>query len=322
MAGQSELNSHPLKICSWNLRALMRPGYTPWPDQQPYTPEEYQAKLDFLVEHLQRFQAQIIGVQEVAEPEALEELQQIMGASHPHLAIGERGEGSGLRVGILSAWPITKTRSHWKIPPEGLVRLRPDSEVITEAFRRPVLSVELDTGATPITVVNVHLKAKRPDFFPAEEPSQGDEAEPVTRARAMGRSLVVRAAEAAGLRALVRELQLQSKGPVVLLGDFNDGPQSVTTQILGRSPPLHRPLKDDEFYSTLELARKQDRQFQIYTHIWEGSHEVLDHIVVSGDLGRRFEKIDCFNAFLGEAPGNPALSDHGALVARFTGGKA
>jgi endonuclease/exonuclease/phosphatase family metal-dependent hydrolase len=306
-----------MRIASWNLRALMRPGYTPWPDQAPYTESEYRLKQEFLVQRLRSFQAQIVGVQEVAEPEAFEELQQCLQDIYPHLAVGARGEGSGLRVGVLSTWPVAKIRTHWDIPPEGRIRLVPEGEVIVERFRRPVLSVELDMDGSPLTLVNVHLKAKRPDFFPSEEPRRGEESEPISRARAMGRSLVVRAAEASGLRALVRELQLQSKGPVVLLGDFNDGPQSVTTQILGKAPPLHRSLRQDEFYSTLELGRRRNPQQRIHTHIWEGNHEVLDHIVVSGDLGRRFEALECTNDFLPDAPQNTTLSDHGALVAEF-----
>lgn len=317
MSSQTTPSASPLRLCTWNLRALMRPGYTPWPDHPPLSEDEYLAKRAFLVERLRSFRAQIVGVQEVAEPEALEDLQEVLSDAYPHHAIGDRGQGSGLRVAVLSAWPVVRTRSHWDIPPEGRVRLTAASDPVVERFRRPVLSVELDIEGRPMTLVNVHLKAKRPDFLEGEEPPRGEETEPVTRARAMGRSLVVRAAEAAGLRALVRELQLQSKGPVVLLGDFNDGPQSVTTQILGKAPPLHRGLRDDEFYSTLELARKKQSGFRIHTHIWEGNHEVLDHIVASGDLGRSFRRLQCYNDHLGEAPVDPTLSDHGALVAEF-----
>lgn len=311
--------SPDLKIATWNLRALMRPGYTPWPDQAPYSKREYKAKLDFLEARLRHLGAQVVGVQEVAQAEALDDLRERLDDLYPHHVVGERGSGSGLRVGVLSRYPVQHVGSHVEFAPEGLLRLEPGGAPISDRFRRPVLAVRLDVAGSPLTLVNVHLKAKRPDYFPDEEPRGGDPGPVVPRSRAMGRSLVARAAESVGLRALLGELQVQSKGAVVLVGDFNDGPASVTTQILGKRPPGGGgALETDEFYSTLEMARKLQPDLRVYTHIWEGAHEVLDHIVVSGDLAARFQELRCYNDHLADAPKDPALTDHGALVARFT----
>lgn len=307
-----------LTLATWNLRALQLAGYTPWPDQRPLSPSEYATKTAFLVGRIAGFQPDILGIQEVAQAEAFDELQAALGDRFPYKALGEKGTGSGLRVGVLSRFPITRVGSHLDIPPEGQIRLAPDSEVIGTQFRRPVLAVQLDIEGSPLTLVVVHLKAKRPDYFPTEDPGRYGEAEPIVMSRAMGRSLVVRACEAAGLRALMRQLQLQSKGPVVLMGDFNDGPHSVTTQILGRRAPPHgRAPRVDEFYSTLELHLAQAHAREIYSHVWEGKYEVLDHIVVSGDLAARFRDLRCYNDFLGDAGSDLTVTDHGALVVRL-----
>ena len=301
-----------------NLRALQLAGHTPWPDQRPLDAREYRTKTRFLVDRIERFEAGILGIQEVAQEEAFDELQEALGDRYPCKALGEQGSGSGLRVGLYSQYPITRVDSHLDIPPEGQIRLGPDSPVIGTQFRRPVLAVQLDVEGAPLTVLVVHLKAKRPDYFESEDPGRHGEAEPIVMSRAMGRSLVVRACEASGLRALMRQLQLQTKGPVVLLGDFNDGPHSVTTQILGRRPPhLGRSLRVDEFYSTLELHRAQPHAREIYSHVWEGKYEVLDHVVVSGDLARSFVELRCYNDFLADASSDLTVTDHGALVVRF-----
>jgi endonuclease/exonuclease/phosphatase family metal-dependent hydrolase len=307
-----------LTLASWNLRALQLAGFTPWPDQRPLDKREYGVKTAFLVDRIRRFEPDILGIQEVAQEEAFDELQAELAEPLAHKALGEKGSGSGLRVGVLSRYPISRVDSHVDIPPEGQIRLGPDSDAIGTRFRRPVLAVQVDVEGTPLTVVVVHLKAKRPDYFKSEDPGRHGEAEPVVMSRAMGRSLVVRACEAAGLRALMRQLQLQSKGPVVLMGDFNDGPHSVTTQILGRRPPPQgRELRVDEFYSTLELHLTKPHAREIYSHVWEGKYEVLDHIVVSGDLARRFHDLRCYNDFLGDASTDLTVTDHGALVVRL-----
>lgn len=309
----------PLTLATWNLRALQLAGYTPWPDQRALDAREYRAKTAFLVETIERFEADVLGIQEVAQEEAFAELQGALGGRFPHQALGEQGSSSGLRVGLYSRFPVTRVDSHLDIPPEGQIRLGPDTPMIGTQFRRPVLAVQLDVEGTPMTVLVVHLKAKRPDYFASEDPGRHGEAEPVVLSRAMGRSLVVRACEAAGLRALMRQLQVQSKGPVVLLGDFNDGPHSVTTQILGRRPPPPgRDLRVDEFYSTLELHLARPHAQEIYSHVWEGKYEVLDHIVVSGDLARRFRDLRCHNDFLPGAASDLTVTDHGALVVRFS----
>lgn len=307
-----------LTLATWNLRALQLAGHTPWPDQRPLNKKEYGVKTAFLVERISRFEPDILGIQEVAQEEAFDELQAALGEGFEHKALGEKGSGSGLRVGLFSRFPITRVDSHVDIPPEGQIRLEPESPVIGSRFRRPVLAVQLDVEGCPLTVLVVHLKAKRPDYFKSEDPGRHGEAAPIVMSRAMGRSLVVRACEAAGLRALMRQLQLQSKGPVVLMGDFNDGPHSVTTQILGRRPPFFgRDFRVDEFYSTLELHLAQPHAREIYSHVWEGKYEVLDHLVVSGDLAKRFQDLRCYNDFLADAQSDLTVTDHGALVVRL-----
>lgn len=305
-----------LRIGTWNLRVLAQPGYSPWPDQPSYPKDVYGAKLLFLSERLVSMNCDIVGLQEIAQAEAFEDLFELVKGTYPHSVLGEKGGGSGLRVGFLSKHPVLHSESHVAPPPEGLLRLEPDGDPILESFRRPILGASFQVAGKVLTLLSVHLKAKRPDFFDSEPtPERGGG--PVDLTRAIGRSLITRAAESVGLRALTGKLLKEKAGEVVLLGDFNDGPQSLTTQMLGRAPERENPFRQDEFYSTYQIFRSRLPYQDIHTHIWENAPEILDHIVVSGRLARRFLGLRVYNDFLADSPFDPSLSDHGALIADF-----
>lgn len=71
-----------------------------------------------------------------------------------------------------------------------------------------------------------------------------DNDDPAVLARATLRSLLMRAAEAAALRSLVVAITRHSREPLILMGDMNDGPFSVTSQLILRTAvePVARPV--------------------------------------------------------------------------------
>lgn len=88
-------------IGTWNLENLFRPGQ----DDGPRSDEAYQAKLDALAETITAIEPDVLGVQEVGQPEALDELA-VRAGGRWHVELAEP-DGRGIRVGFLSRLPLT-----------------------------------------------------------------------------------------------------------------------------------------------------------------------------------------------------------------------
>jgi predicted extracellular nuclease len=148
---------------------------------------------------------------------------------------------------------------------------------------RGALAFSLTIGAETVRFVVVHLKSKLLTY-PGGRFQPRDENE---RARAGGYALLRRAAEAVALRAWVNERLQAQPGPLLLLGDLNDGPDAATTQILYGPPDrnLQRPDKGDP-WRLVNLARFLPPE-QTFSRIYQGQGELIDHILASTDLARR-----------------------------------
>ncbi len=165
-----------------------------------------------------------------------------------------------------------------------------------------------------IDVVVVHLKSKRPDY------RNGDTAEdPQLYALACLRSLVRRGTEAVALRVLLSRMAKEQQRPRVVLGDFNDTADAVTTTIVMGNGSLLA----DRLFDASQLQRRQDHLRHVGFSILHDSHyTTIDHILVSEE----------FNAALPDAIGEvvevlylndhvvlalPEASDHGQVLARI-----
>ena len=111
-------------------------------------------------------------------------------------------------------------------------------------------------------------------------------------AQALGnaRSLILRAAEAAALRALVVEAGTGNADPIIVLGDLNDDLASVTTQLIAGDDPFfprgpRKAAAFDRLLYSVHESRSAPRHRQVnYSHIYDGRYELLDHILVSEEL--------------------------------------
>jgi hypothetical protein len=118
---------------------------------------------------------------------------------------------------------------------------------------------------------------------------------------------------------ILSTLGREHRRPRVVLGDFNDVADAVTTGIvLGIGAP-----SGDRLYDACQLQRRQDRLRHVgFSNLHEGQYTTIDHILVSGE----------FNAELPEALGEivdvvylndhldlglPEASDHGQVLARL-----
>ena len=270
---------------TWNLENLYRPG-------GPFGPKDkaaYETKLAALAAVVTELDPALLGVQEVGEPEALDDLVDMLEGDW-HVALSAHPDGRGIRVGFLSRTAVTVLADTSAFP----AKLRPvqedDSGAQVPAAGRGFLAVEVAADGGPLRVAVAHLKSKLLSY-PGDRFFPRDEGE---RARYGAYALYRRAAEAATLRALADEL-LAGDGrarDVAVLGDLNDEVQAATTQILlgppGSeigTPGYDKPDKGDaeRLWDVAPLIPAEQR----YSRINSGRRELIDHILVSHRLVRR-----------------------------------
>jgi predicted extracellular nuclease len=210
-----------------------------------------------------------------------------------------------------------------------------DDPTTTTALSRPLLSVTVDPGGGPVSLVSCHFKSKLLTF-PGGRFSTSDEDE---RARFAVYALGRRAAEAATTRALVTRL-LGGDGRqqrVIVLGDLNDTEYSATTTLLqgpGGSEiggaGFDRPDKGDAGRMwNLGLAIDDPLRF---SRVYQGRGELIDHILVSRALLDGLGMVTTVDPNTGTAAGsgtpsigdrpserrNDPASDHRPVVAELT----
>jgi endonuclease/exonuclease/phosphatase family metal-dependent hydrolase len=271
-----------MRIGTWNLENLFKPDGG---DGAPTDADAYEAKLDGLAATIADLAAEVLAVQEVGAPEALDDLvSRLDGDWNTALA---DPDPRGIRVGFISKRALTKAEHIADFPAEfGGVQVNDDGERI-EQMGRPALRARIRAGGRSIDVISTHLKSKLLTF-PGGRFSPKDEGE---RARYAVYALHRRAAEASAVRAGVDAL-LEGDGTsraVVVAGDLNDEPQAATTQILlgpGGSeigtPGYDRPDKGEAYrlWNLGPLIPEEQR----YSRVYRGRRELIDHLLVSHAL--------------------------------------
>lgn len=268
-----------VRIGTWNLQNLFRPE----PDAAQQAKEAYAAKLSALAALIEDMAPDVLAVQEVGQPEALQDLADAAGGDW-HTATADP-DGRGIRVGFLSRLQLADTTQVAAFPD----MLRPiqvdDTTATISAMGRPALSarVRLASGAE-LHLISCHLKSKLLTF-PGGRFSTRDEGE---RARFAAYALYRRAAEATVVRAHATEL-LNNDGqdrPVIALGDCNDEPEAATTQIL-LGPPGSEigtggyPTPDQGDAQRLWNLAARIPEANRYSRIYRGRPELIDHILAS-----------------------------------------
>ncbi|WP_328862560.1 endonuclease/exonuclease/phosphatase family protein [Streptomyces sp. NBC_00306] len=268
---------------TWNLENLYRPG-------GPYGPRDgvvYEAKLAALAATLEALGPTVLGIQEVGDPEALQDLVGLLPGTW-HTALSEHPDGRGIRVGFLSRHPLDVVSDAQTFPQRLRAVQSDDSADPTARMGRGALAVRVEPDDGPQMWVAVcHLKSKLLTF-PGNRFQPHDEGE---RARYAAYALFRRGAEAVTLRSVADEL-LEEQGKeraVVVLGDLNDEPAAATTQIL-HGPPgseIGTPgfLREDkgDAMRLWNVAQwiPEDRR---YSRVHAGRPELIDHILISHQL--------------------------------------
>jgi endonuclease/exonuclease/phosphatase family metal-dependent hydrolase len=280
------------RLGTFNVYNLVNPGVTYY-GSKSYSDKTFARKVVWLAGQLDQMDADIVGFQEVFHEDALREvLDNTHTSDYTNQAVAFRkvsGSDPSPAVAIASRYNILETTVHEAIPRSARLELDDGSRVPIETFSRPVLECVIDVpNLGPVVVFVAHLKSKRPQYL------ENEKEDFYAEARASARSLVRRAVEAVGLRALLlARLTRANKWPVVLVGDLNDAARAVTTTVISGTPPWRfaklaekRKVWDRLLYNAAELISRRSLVAPRYTHIFNGYFEVLDHIFVSEEFYR------------------------------------
>jgi hypothetical protein len=279
-----------LRIATLNCLNLALAGRRFYEGWAPYSPDEYIAKTQWLAGMIDRLSADFVLVQEVFHEQALADAvrQTSAGARGWSISVPLAGDDNALpRLGLVwrRSWE-PRIDSITELPPGCAVAVPDSGEHLR--FSRPLLAARVAlpgaAGATTLTLINVHLKSRRPEFVEGE-----DRDDPLAEARAQLRSLVIRGAEAAALRRVVVAATRESRAPLVVGGDFNDVPGAVTTQIVADTSWKRddRPQRDYMLFDALDVEQRPqpgrvgDTAFTI---LHAGVPERIDHVLVSEEF--------------------------------------
>lgn len=311
---QQEIRFATLNVCN-----LALPGVRYYDGIEPYTEEEYALRIAWLAQQLDRLDADVVGLQEVFSVAALRDAlartrnyrdawQVCEDAQQPD---GKPAPG----VALISRLRVIEAEYHRRLPGESGFPL-PQRDEPVAGFTRPVLRARLLlTPTRSLHLFVLHLKSQRPDYIDANGGATADAV-----ALAMLRSLMRRGIDAWGVRRLVAETVAREAAPVMVMGDFNDSADAVTTRIVmtGAADGGEGWLRHCS-----RLAHRRDPLRDTgYTHIHGPRHDSIDHVLVSQEFDPAAanaiaESIEV--AYLNDhlCLPTPGASDHGAVLVRM-----
>lgn len=336
-----------IRFATFNVCNLAPPGVKLYDNLEPLTPEGYDAKANWIAQQLDQLDADVIGFQEIFSQAALRDVlsrtRKYGEALHAGFDPDPRAHRLTPSVAIVSRLPFAGTPAVYASFPADVPcdSGNPDSD----RFARAPLHVQVVLpGERTVDVVVVHLKSRRPDY------RSGDSGEdPLHYAMASLRSLVWRGTEAVALRVLLSKMMREARRPCVVLGDFNDTADAVTTTIVlgtggtrslaedgsahggagergrrsGGADGIQAEERRGRLYDSNQIQLRQDHLRHVgYTSIHEGHYSTIDHVLVSEEFNRHSPRaigevvdVSYFNDHLRLE--RPEASDHGQVLVRM-----
>jgi len=315
-----------IRFATFNVCNLSQPGAKLYDNLSPLTEAEYHAKVGWTARQLDQLDADVIGLQEIFSMAALRDV----------LARSERYRDAALagfdpppdpitgdtrltpQVALISRLPLAAPATAYLLFPEGVAL--PAGSRDADRFARAPLHAQVRLPDERIVdVIVIHLKSKRPDYHSGDS---GDDA--MLHAQANLRSLIRRGTEAVALRALLSDMDRAGRRPRVVLGDFNDTVDAVTTTIVmgaGAARAEGEELSGRMFDCSQIQLRRERRRHGDYTILHDGNHMTIDHVLVSEDfhpasrhaVGEVLE-VSYLNEHLSAQ--DPQASDHGQVMVR------
>jgi endonuclease/exonuclease/phosphatase family metal-dependent hydrolase len=268
-------------VATWNVENLFSTG-----EFAPSLREVYQAKLAGIAATVVAAGADVLGLQEIGDRAAFEDLLAALGAPWDGSVCSFR-DSRGIRVAVISRLPVVEADEIADLPDKLAPLQADDSGSVMTRMGRGALRVRVQSGTGPLDVVSCHLKSKLVTY-PGGRFSPRDEGE---RARYAAYALYRRAAEATAVRDFADRL-LAGEGrqrQLVVLGDLNDEPAAATTQILqgpsGSELGTVGALRPDvgDAWRLFNLAPLLP-EGQRASRVFRGRGELIDHLLVSRAL--------------------------------------
>lgn len=305
---------------SWNVENLFRPGGMAGVTD----PALYEQKLENLATMIAAHRPDVIGLQEVGDPAALDDLKAKLGTRYPRVLVATHFDAMHpIRVAALLRRGIRLSERDELIDfPDTALTGVPQASAPLTAMGRGALAFSVTVAGESVRFVVTHLKSKLLTY-PGGRFQPRDEDE---RARAGGFGLLRRAAEAVAVRVWANAwLQAHPGGPLIVVGDLNDGPDAATTQILSgpADQSLRKPDKGDP-WRLINLARFLPSPDTAFSRVYHGRGELIDHILASTDLARRKVEIAIDTTHvtsIGDQPSRRRRAvwpDHAPVVASIT----
>jgi endonuclease/exonuclease/phosphatase family metal-dependent hydrolase len=337
------MNLERFSVATFNLYNLQLPGLPMNDNQDPWTKDEFKAKVAWTSEQLHNIDADIVGLQELWNSEALEQVLEHGDLTDKYDVLAEPAKGDRIICAALVLKGLLRDVPEWVEGFPDAVRMQsrgdanpqahPDIHVTVSKFSRPVLRFKVALrDDLPLSEVFVtHLKSKLPtrvddeDWFEASP----DTFKPHRTALGAGISTIRRTAEAVALRVLLTDVMKTTDTPVLVLGDINDGQHSNTVNILTEQPSYlvggTRGGVDNGLYTAQTLQEYRDSRDVYYTHVHQDLRESLDHILVSeqfydnsGDRLWVFDGLAINNDHLNdEEQREKGTGDHGVVRVSF-----
>lgn len=320
-----------LMVATANVLNLAQPGRPFYKGQEPYTQNEFERKVAWLGERFRTLNADVLAVQEVWDELALRSAVAHSGLQYGFVAVpgaengpGQHGAQGTPCVGLVTRLRVESVSSLADFPAAAVVDV-PGIGPHTRFERPPLLATLRMKHGQELAVITAHLKSKRPKFLQDDEGRVVEDADdPAVQALASLRSLIMRASEALALRLKVVELLHHTRLPLILMGDLNDSPHSVTTQLIAATSQVayDKGARDSALFSAWDVMGEAAlRRDVAFSHIHQGYPEVLDQLLVSeefvatsrasiGDVRR----VEVFNDHLFEGR-DRSRSDHGFVRA-------
>lgn len=305
-----------IRFATFNAFNLAPAGAKLYDNLEPCCEALYQAKLDWTAHQLDMLDADVIGFQEIFCQATLREVLARTRRYREATLLGFDPDPDADRltpsVALVSRLPLAGPATPLRDFPSG-IEAPPGMREPRRFVRAPLHVPLLLAPDLIVDVLVVHLKSRRPDY------RNGDTSDdPSLYALACLRSLIRRGTEAAALRVLLTDLARATGRPRIVLGDFNDVADSVTTGIvLGNGG-----CTAERMYDACQLQRRQDHLRHVgFSVVHDGHYTTIDHILVSEE----------FNPALPSAVGEvvevlylndhleldlPEASDHGQVLAR------
>lgn len=205
-----------VRVASYNVKNLFMERDIP---EGSRNRPKSEASLNALAETIERTDPDVLAFQELASQETLEK--DLLGLrnlaeKYPHIAWTKGNDERGIRVGIISKYPITSVVNHadTKFPlADGSGEMK---------FSRDLLRVDIDTDNVPgadLTVYTTHFKSRRP-----ADPGQVN-------------SDLRRLSEGQATRRIVEaEMKEFPTRMFVVTGDMNDGADDPPVQAILNGP--------------------------------------------------------------------------------------